>query len=112
MEREFVLLHEFERQWARLGFDDDDLGRLQEEIRKDPKLGAVIPGTGGVRKMRFAFEGRGKRGGTRVLYVDLLIAETVILLGAYAKNEQETLSMAEKQTLKSLAERITGQYHN
>jgi hypothetical protein len=60
MTREFILLSEFDRQWARLGFDDGDLSRLQDEIKKDPKLGVVIPGTGGIRKMRFSFEGKGR----------------------------------------------------
>jgi hypothetical protein len=39
-----------------MGLDDNDLKRLQEEILADPKIGAVLRGTGGVRKMRFAFE--------------------------------------------------------
>ncbi len=112
MEREFVLLPEFDRQWARLGFDDDDLARLQDEIKKNPKLGAVISGTGGLRKMRFAFERRGKSGSTRVLYIDMIIVETVILLGVYAKGEQETLTDAEKNNLKALVELLKDQYRD
>ena len=110
MEREFVILPDFDLQWERLGFSDDDLSILQEAIKKDPRLGAVIPGTGGVRKMRFAFRGRGKRGSARVLYIDIIIAQTVILLGAYAKNEQESLSGAEKHSLKSIVGLLKEQY--
>jgi hypothetical protein len=112
MEREFIQLPEFDRGWTRLGLSDGDLARLQEEIKKNPRLGAVIPGTGGLRKMRFAFEGRGKSGSTRILYIDILIIETVILLGVYAKGEKETLTDAEKNSLRSLVEQLKGQYRD
>ena len=111
MEREFILLPEFDRQWAKLGFNDDDLIRLQEEIKKDPNLGTVIVGTGGIRKMRFAFKGRGKSGSARILYIDILVTEKVLLLGAYAKNEQETLSDKEKDYLKNMATEIVKYYN-
>ena len=110
MEREFILLQEFERQWSRLGFNDDDLGELQTEIKKDPKLGSVIPGTGGLRKMRFAFEGRGKSGGARVLYIDLLVAEVVYLITAYAKGEKEDISDAERNAYKRLIKKIKNEF--
>ncbi len=112
MERKFIQLPEFDRQWERLGYDDDDLARLQEEIKKDPKLGVVVQGTGGIRKMRFAFKSRGKSGSTRILYIDIVIVETVILLGAYAKGEQETLSDAEKKNLKKLVDNLKAQYRD
>jgi hypothetical protein len=60
--------------------------------------------------MRFSFEGRGKSGGARILYLDILVLETVMLLGAYAKNEQETLTSAQKDVLKSLVRAIKNQY--
>ena len=50
--------------------NDADLIRLEEMLIQNPKLGEVIPGTGSARKMRFAFQGRGKRGSARVIYVD------------------------------------------
>jgi hypothetical protein len=112
MEREFVMLPEFDKQWEKLGLDDDDLCELQDEIKKNPKLGSVIKGTGGLRKMRFAFEGSGKSGSSRVLYVDLVIAETVMLIGAYAKNMKETLTDEEKNQLKSLVKLLKSQYGN
>ena len=110
MEREFIIMPEFDRQWAKLGLKDDDLSRLQEAIRKDPKLGSVITGTGGLRKMRFAFEGRGKSGSSRVLYVDIVIAETTFLIGVYAKNEKENLTAEETHHLKVLVETLKSQY--
>ena len=58
-----------------MGLDDSDLIRLQEELLADPKAGDVIRGTGGVRKMRFAFKHRGKSGSTRIIYVDFEVYE-------------------------------------
>ena len=69
---------------------------------KDPKIGAVIPGTGKLRKMRFAYENRGKSGSTRVCYVDFLMYDTVYLITAYAKNEKENLTRAECNEIKKL----------
>ena len=58
MTRTFVELPIFRSRWKDMGLDDD-LKRLQEELLADPKTGAVMIGTGGVRKMRFAFEHNG-----------------------------------------------------
>jgi hypothetical protein len=112
MEREFVMMPEFDRQWRKLGLNDDDLRELQDVIKNNPKLGSVVKGTGGLRKIRFAFEGAGKRGSARVLYVDLVIAETVILLGAYAKNMKEDLTEEEKNRLKALVKQLKNQFGN
>ena len=56
MTRTFVELPIFRARWKDMGLTDDDLKRLQEELLADPKVGSVMRGTGGVRKMRFAFE--------------------------------------------------------
>ena len=55
MTRTFVELPIFRTRWKDMGLNDDDLKRLQEQLLADPKVGAVMQGTGGVRKMRFAF---------------------------------------------------------
>lgn len=57
-----------------------------------------------MRKMRFAFEGRGKSGSTRVCYVDFEIKETIYLLAVFAKNELENLTKAERNQLKNQIE--------
>ena len=62
MTRSFIELPIFRSRWEDLGLTDSDLRRLQIELLSDPKVGAVIRGTGGVRKMRFAFEHQGKSG--------------------------------------------------
>lgn len=56
MTRTFILTFEFEKRWKQLEFADEDLRRLELEILRDPKTGAVIRGTGKLRKMRFAHE--------------------------------------------------------
>ena len=83
MTRLFVELPIFRSRWKDMGLNDDDLKRLQEELLADPKIGAVMRGTGGVRKMRFAFEQRGKSGSVRVIYVDFEVYEKIFLITAY-----------------------------
>lgn len=75
MKRSFVELPIFKSRWEALGLNEEDLLRLQIELLADPKVGDVMQGTGGVRKMRFAFEHRGKSGGVRVIYVDFEVYE-------------------------------------
>ena len=85
-----------------LQMNDDDLKRLQEELLADPKIGAVMRGTGGVRKMRFAFEQRGKSGSVRVIYVDFEVYEKIFLITAYPKNEKDNLTDSERNEIKQL----------
>ena len=77
--RKFVLGSAFEKAWKSLGFKDEDLRRLQKELLQNPKVGDVIRGTGRLRKMRFAFEHRGKSGSTRICYVDFEVKEVIYL---------------------------------
>lgn len=100
IKREFVQTKVFTREWEALGFTDKDLRRLENELLQNPKIGDVIKGTGRMRKMRFAFEGRGKSGSTRVCYVDFEIQEVIFLLAIFAKNDIENLSKAERNYLK------------
>ena len=85
-----------------MGLDDHDLKRLQEELLADPKVGAVMRGTGGVRKMRFAFEQKGKSGSVRVIYVDFEVYEKIFLITAYPKNEKDNLSDSERNEIKQM----------
>ncbi len=112
MKRIFVELPSFRSDWKEMGLTDHDLKRLQEELLVNPKLGAVMRGTGGVRKMRFAFEHRGKSGSSRVIYIDFEIYEKIFLLAAYTKNEKDNLSDAERQELHSLVEILETELKN
>ena len=85
-----------------MGLDDCDLKRLQEELFADPKVGAVMRGSGGVRKMRFAFEQKGKSGSVRVIYVDFEVYEKIFLITAYPKNEKDNLTDSERNEIKQM----------
>ncbi len=79
---------------------DAELRELEAELLHTPAKGNLVPGTGGVRKMRFALTGRGKSGGSRVLYVYAPHDQRIYFLLAYAKNVRDTLTQAEKNALK------------
>lgn len=100
----FVMLPEFEKQWKKIGLTDDDLRRLQQEILQNPKAGDVVQGTGGLRKIRFAFEHRGKSGSSRVAYIDFAYYSKIYLITAYSKNDKENLSKSEQNDIKKLIE--------
>jgi hypothetical protein len=70
---------------------DDEYGALQHALVMNPDAGAVIPGTGGVRKLRWSVAGRGKRGGIRVIYYVRTRQGQIWMLTAYAKNVVETI---------------------
>jgi len=71
-----------------------------------PLAGDLIEGTGGIRKLRWAREGMGKRGGVRVIYYFHSVRIPLFLLTLFGKNEQADLSMAERATLAKLVERL------
>ncbi len=60
LSRMFIELPSFRLRWKNLGLSDDDLKNLEQELLNDPKVGDVLQGTGGVRKMRFPFRIEGK----------------------------------------------------
>lgn len=68
--------------------------------------GAVIPGTGGLRKVRWAMPGKGKRGGARVIYYHHEADYPLILLAGYAKNEKADLTAAEKKAMSACVETV------
>lgn len=106
MRRTFVEALPFSRR-----VDRDGAGALLaiiEEIIEDPAAGSVIPGTGGLRKLRIpdGARGKGKRGGYRVIYLDLPDVGRTHLIALYDKNEKGDISSDEKKIFKSLAERL------
>ena len=92
MTRTFIELPSFRSEWKAMNLTEDDLLRLQTELLADPTVGKIMRGTGGVRKMRFAFEHCGKSGGARIIYIDFEIREKLYLLTAYPKNEKDNFT--------------------
>ena len=80
----------FSRRVAEL-LDDDDLAALEWALTLHPEAGVLIPGTGGVRKLRWGAEGRGKRGGLRVVYYWRDQQGEIWLLTVYDKHQQEKI---------------------
>ena len=72
----------------------------------DPDAGVVIPGLNGCRKLRTQLPGKGKSGGARVIYIDIVVKEKIFLLLAYPKNVQENLTPEQKRNLSGLVEII------
>lgn len=105
MEREFIEARAFSGYTRKHG-SDEDVRRIQNEILRNPRIGALIRGTGGVRKFRYAKAGEGKSGGWRVFYLDLPKALTTFLLLAFGKSEKETISGEERVAISKLVEAI------
>ena len=87
-------------------FSDDEYAALQNAIIANPEAGAVIQGSGGVRKLRWGTSGRGKRGGVRVIYYLRLRQGLVWMLTMYAKNETDSISGS---VLKKIKEELDGE---
>jgi mRNA-degrading endonuclease RelE of RelBE toxin-antitoxin system len=81
---------------------DGERERLVGFVGAHPDDGEVIPETGGVRKLRWATEGKGKRGGLRVIYYFYNETLPVFLLTVYSKNQKANLTKADRNELKKL----------
>lgn len=101
MKREFIETPSFTKRWYALGFTDEDLAELQFFLLNNPDAGDMMVGTGGLRKVRYAFDGRGKSGSARVCYVDFAAFEKNYLIQVFSKDEKANLSDAEKNQLKN-----------
>jgi putative component of toxin-antitoxin plasmid stabilization module len=64
-----------------------EIDALEAALVANPNAGDVIPGLGGIRKIRFAMGGKGRRGGGRAIYFLLMADETILMLTAYSKSE-------------------------
>lgn len=88
--------------------DDDQYSALQHALTERPEAGDVIPGTGGLRKLRWGVPGRGKRGGIRVIYYWITKDERIFMLLAYPKNQQDDLTPDQKRLLSQLVKKELG----
>jgi len=86
--------------------DDDDYRILQHILAANPEAGDIIRGGGGIRKIRFALPGKGKRGGVRVIYYWQKSKDSIFMLIAYIKSKKSTLTTEETVILKRLVKEI------
>ncbi|WP_026658073.1 type II toxin-antitoxin system RelE/ParE family toxin [Butyrivibrio sp. AC2005] len=104
--RTFIEVPLFSKRWEEIGLGDDELLALQIMLLKDPQSGPVMEGTGGIRKVRFPLENRGKSGSVRVCYTDFEEYEVIYLITAFTKDEQVNLTKQEKNILKKLVKSL------
>ncbi len=89
---------------------DDERAKLVAYLTYNPLAGVVIPGTGGVRKLRWGLEGRGKRGGARVIYYYHDMEMPLFILEAFAKNDRANLTQSECNELRKVTRLIEESY--
>jgi hypothetical protein len=99
----FVETKAFTRQVMSL-LSDDDYRLLQELLTAHPDAGATIKGAGGIRKLRWAGEGQGKRSGVRVIYYWAMAKERMLMLFMYPKSERDDLSYEQRKILRRIVE--------
>src|SRR5882672_9226395 len=97
-----IQLSTFASKWSKLKLSDEDLRLLEGTLIANPEAGNAIPGTGGLRKLRFAPPTwhTGKRGALRVIYAFIEAGNAVYLFTLYRKNEQSDLSADEKKVFR------------
>jgi hypothetical protein len=83
---------------------DAEYSELQHMLANRPTLGPIIRGGGGLRKVRWALPGRGKRGGVRVIYYWAVAQERLLMLFLYPKNQRDDLSPDQLKVLRSIVE--------
>ena len=84
---------------------DDEYAELQVALAEAPERGAIVRGSGGVRKLRWAQPGRGKRGGVRVIYYAKTREGVIWMLTIYAKNEEQNIPA---HVLRKIKEELDG----
>lgn len=99
---EFIEAPAFSR-YLPLYLTEDAYRALQNELTANPKLGDVMPGTGGFRKLRWADvrRGKGRRGGLRIIYYYFASDDQIWLLTLYDKDESPDLTASEKRALRT-----------
>lgn len=106
MTRTFIEVPLFSKRWREIGLNEEELRALQIMLLKDPESGPVMEGTGGIRKVRFPLQNRGKSGSVRVCYTDFAEYEVIYLITAFEKKEQDNLTDDEKHVLKKLVKAL------
>lgn len=99
----FVETSVFTKQVQKL-LSEEEYRQLQSDLTTRPDVGVVIPGSGGLRKIRWGYRGQGKRGGVRVIYYWAVSEEKILMLLMYPKNVQDNLSPTQLKILRQIIE--------
>ncbi|MHC1781838.1 MAG: type II toxin-antitoxin system RelE/ParE family toxin [Anaerolineaceae bacterium] len=83
---------------------DDEYRELQETLIIRPDCGSKIPGSGGIRKLRWSASGHGKRGGARIIYYWFTLKDKILMLYLFGKNESDDLTPDQMKILKRVVE--------
>jgi mRNA-degrading endonuclease RelE of RelBE toxin-antitoxin system len=84
---------------------EEDYRLFQIKLIDDAEAGSIIQGSGGIRKIRWAGSGRGKRGGSRILYYWYNKEGVILMLFIFKKNEKDDLTKAQLKNLKTIVEK-------
>jgi len=97
-------------QAARGILEDNEVDDLKSFLAANPETGVVMIGTGGVRKLRWGAQGKGKRGGGRVIYYYYDNDTPLFLIALFTKGEKSDLSQKDKAAMAKLTERLVSEY--
>ena len=108
MEREFIFTRIFDKKVKEYKLTEYDIRKIELEIMQNSKIGAVIQGTGGIRKFRFSsnHSTKGKSSGYRIFYLDIEEVKKVAIITMIKKSDEENISDKEKESLKKLVEKL------
>src|SRR5208337_509771 len=87
---------------------EDGIEAVAVYLIDHPDAGDVIPGSGGVRKLRWAAKGKGKRGGARIIYLFVVVAARIYLMRCYAESVKTDLTADENKQLRQIAAHLKG----
>ena len=91
-------------------FSNEERSALVDYLARHPTAGDLVPGAGGIRKLRWGVQGRGKRGGARVIYFYANPGWPVFAITAYAKNVRENLTQADCNDYRRLTKLLIETY--
>lgn len=100
----FIETSVFTRQVTSL-LSDDEYRKLQVALSAHPDTGAIIPHSGGLRKIRWTMSGRGKRGGVRAIYYWIVAKDQILMLFLYSKTEKDDLTPTQLKVLREVVEK-------
>jgi hypothetical protein len=101
---QFIETSIFTRQVTTL-LTDDEYSQLQVALSAHPDAGAIIPHSGGLRKIRWAMSGKGKRGGIRAIYYWIVAEDQILMLFMYPKSEKDDLTQQQLKVLREIVEK-------